>query len=57
MAKAQELASVLDISLDDAKAIIAYRDKVKGFKSIDDMKKIPNVDAAKIDAKKDSLVF
>jgi len=53
----QQLATLLGISLDDAKAITTYRDKVGGFKSIDDMKKTPNVDTQKIDAKKESLVF
>jgi competence protein ComEA len=53
----QQLAAILEISPDDAKAIAAYRDKVGGFKSIDDMKKVPNVDTKKIDAKKDNLVF
>jgi competence protein ComEA len=57
MASDKQLAAVLDISLDDAKAIVAYRDNQKGFQSIDDMKKVPNVDAKKIDAKKDQLVF
>jgi competence protein ComEA len=53
----KQLADVLGISLDDAKAIVTYRDKVKGFSSIDDMKKVPGVDAKKIDAAKDRLVF
>ncbi|MGB6687245.1 MAG: helix-hairpin-helix domain-containing protein [Terracidiphilus sp.] len=53
----QQLATLLGISLDDAKAITAYRDKVGGFKSIDEMKKTPNVDTKKIDAKKENLVF
>ena len=57
MAKDAQLASVLGISLEDARAIIAYRDQVKGFKSIDDMKKVPGVDTKKIDAKKGNLVF
>ncbi|MGA2534467.1 MAG: helix-hairpin-helix domain-containing protein [Terracidiphilus sp.] len=57
MATDKQLAAILDISLDDAKAIIAYRDKIKGFKSIDEMKQVPGVDAKKIDAKKDNLVF
>jgi len=57
MAKDAQLAAVLGISVDDAKAIVAYRDQVKGFKSIDDMKKVPGVDTKKIDAKKDNLVF
>ena len=53
----QQFAKILEISIDDAKAIVAYRDKVGGFKSIDDLKLVPNVDTKKIDAKKDSLVF
>lgn len=53
----QQFANILGISIDDAKAIVAYRDKVGDFKSIDDLKRVPNLDAKKIDAKKDSLVF
>jgi competence protein ComEA len=53
----QQFANILGISLDDAKAIVAYRDKVGTFKSIDDLKLVPNVDTKKIDAKKDNLVF
>jgi len=57
MATDKQIAAVLEISVDDAKAIVAYRDKIKGFKSIEDMKSVPNVDTKKIDAKKDSLIF
>jgi len=53
----QQIAKLLEISIDDAKAIVAYRDKVGEFKSIDDLKRVPNVDTKKIDAKKDNLVF
>jgi competence protein ComEA len=53
----KQIASVLEISIDDAKAIIAYRDQIKGFKSIEELKKVPHVDQKKIDAKKDHLVF
>jgi competence protein ComEA len=53
----QQIANVLEISLDDAKAIVEYRDKAGDFKSIDDLKRVPNVDTKKIDAKKDNLVF
>ncbi len=53
----QQIANILGISIDDAKAIIAYRDKVGGFKSIDDLKLVQNVDTKKIDAKRDNLVF
>lgn len=57
MATDKQIAEMLEISIEDAQAIIAYRDKVKGFKSIEDMKSVPNVDAKKIDAKKDRLIF
>jgi competence protein ComEA len=57
MATDKQIAAVLEISADDAKAIVAYRDKIKGFKSIEEMKSVPNVDTKKIDAKKDSLIF
>jgi len=53
----QQIAKILEISIDDAKAIVAYRDKNGDFKSIDDLKRVPNVDTKKVEAKKDSLVF
>jgi competence protein ComEA len=53
----QQIAKILEISLDDAKAIVAYRNHVGGFQSIDDLKRVPHVDTKKIDAKKDNLVF
>jgi competence protein ComEA len=53
----QQIANTLGISVDDAKTIIAYREKVGGFKSIEDLKLVPNVDTKKVDAKKDNLVF
>jgi competence protein ComEA len=53
----QQIANTLGISVDDAKTIIAYREKVGGFKSIEDLKLVPNVDTKKVDARKDNLVF
>src|SRR5579863_1728619 len=53
----EQIANILGISADDAKAIIAYRDKVGNFKSIEDLKRVPDVDTTKIDSKKDNLVF
>jgi competence protein ComEA len=53
----QQFAKILEISIDEAKAIVAYRDKIGSFKSIEDLKQVPDVDVKKIDAKKDSLVF
>ena len=40
-----------------AKELAAYRDKQGGFKTIDDVKKAPGLDAAKIDALKDRLLI
>ena len=40
-----------------AKGVVAYRDKQGAFKTIDDLKKAPGLDAAKIDALKDRLLF
>jgi competence protein ComEA len=57
MATAKQFAATLEISQADGQAIVEYRDKQKGFKSIDDLKKVPNIDTNKVDAKKDHLVF
>lgn len=40
-----------------AAAIVDYRDKNGNFKSVDDLKKVPGIDAAVIDAKKDDLTI
>src|SRR5215469_8209801 len=53
----EQFAKILEISIDDATAIVAYREKNGDFKSMDDLKRVPNVDTKKIDAKKDNLVF
>ena len=37
--------------------MVDYRAKNGDFKSIDDLKKVPNVDTKKFDAKKDDLLF
>ncbi len=56
-AKAIELESGLSLLRSHAAAVIKYREKNGPFKSIDDLKKVPGVDTAKIVAKKDRLVF
>jgi competence protein ComEA len=52
-----ELESVLTLRRSEAAAIIAYREKNGPFKSIDDLKKVPGIDPAKLAAKKDRLAF
>lgn len=56
-ASSVELESVLGLLRKEAAALIAYREQNKGFKSIDDLKKIAGVPFKKIEDKKDRLVF
>jgi competence protein ComEA len=52
-----ELESVLSLLRKEAAAVIAYRDKVGGFKTIDDLKKVPGLDFKKIESGKDRISF
>ena len=56
-ATAIEFESRLTLPRSQAAAIIEYRTKNGPFKAIDDLKKVPGVDAAKVDAKKDRLTL
>lgn len=56
-ATAQELAAALSLSLQDAKALVAYRQTNGDFKSLDDLKKVPGLDTKKLDAEKSRLAF
>src|SRR5262245_7320797 len=55
-APAKELAPKLDVSPEVASAIVSAREKAK-IASIDELKKVPGLDAAKLDARKDRLIF
>ena len=56
-ATAAQLTSGLELSGAEADAVIAYRKKNGDFKTFDDLKKVPEVDGKKLDAKKDRLAF
>jgi competence protein ComEA len=56
-ARAIELESGLSLKRSEAAAIVEYRDKHGKFKSIADLKKVPGIDAAKIESKKDRFTF
>jgi len=56
-ATAIELESALSLRRSQSAAVIEYRTKNGPFKSLDDLKKVPGLDAAKLDAKKDRLTF
>jgi competence protein ComEA len=54
---AKELQATLDISPESAIAIASYRQNNGSFKTLDDLKKVPGVDAAKLDAKREIIDF
>ena len=56
-ATAIQLESGLSLKRSQAAAVLAYRAKNGDFKSLDDLKKVPLIDAEKIEAKKDRIVF
>jgi competence protein ComEA len=56
-ATAGEIAPVLDISNTAAQAMIKYRVEHGNFKAINDLKKVPGLDAGKIDSRKERLIF
>jgi competence protein ComEA len=56
-AAAKDIETGLELSAEDAAAIVRYRERNGGFKTIGDLKKVPGVDAAKIEAEKDRVEF
>ena len=56
-ARAIDFESRLTLKRSEAAAIIKYRTEHGNFKSIDELKKVPGIDPAKIEAKKDVLIF
>jgi competence protein ComEA len=56
-ATAIELESRLSLKRSQAAAVISWRKENGNFKSIQDLKKVPNIDAEKIEARKDRIVF
>ena len=56
-ARAIQLESRLSLKRSEAAKILRYRQEHGDFKSIEDLKKVPGIDIAKIEAKKDRLVF
>jgi competence protein ComEA len=54
---AKKLQATLAISPESASAIVSYRQKNGSYKTLDDLKKVPGVDATKLDAKRDVIDF
>jgi competence protein ComEA len=56
-APADEFAAVFLIDEAAAAGVVAYREKAGGFKTIDDLKKAPGLDAAAVEAAKNRISF
>jgi competence protein ComEA len=56
-ATAEELSTVLELPRAGASAIVEYREKNGTFKSLDDLKKVPELDWKAIKGKEDRLDF
>lgn len=56
-ADAKQLANTLDVSQATAESIVRHRDEHGRFAAIDDLKNVPGLDASKVEARKDRLVF
>lgn len=56
-APSAEIASVLEVTSAQADAIVKYRTDHGDFKTIDDLKKAPGLENAKLDTKKDRVVY
>ena len=56
-APAKELEITLELSSRESEAIVRYREEKGGFKTVDDLKKVPGVDAAKVEALKARVEF
>jgi competence protein ComEA len=56
-AAASDLVAALELSDKDAQAVVRYREEKGDFKSIDDLKKVPGLDAARVDSWKDRVEF
>jgi competence protein ComEA len=56
-ASAVELESGLSLRRSQAASVLAYRAKHGDFKSLEDLKKVPLLEADKIEAKKDRIAF
>jgi competence protein ComEA len=56
-ASAKDLEAALDVPASVAEAIVARRTDSGDFKALDDLQKVPGLDAAKIEAQKTRIVF
>lgn len=56
-AEARQIATVLDLSEGVAEELVKRRSTIGKFQTIEELKRVPGVDAAKLEARKDRLLF
>ncbi len=56
-ADAKQLANTLDVPEATAESVVKYRKEHGSFSSIEDLKRVPGLDAEKLEARKDRFVF
>lgn len=56
-ADAKQLANTLDVAQATAEAFVRYRDEHGPFRTVEDLEKVPGVDAAKVESRRDRFVF
>jgi len=56
-ASAAEIQEVVDLTPEEAAAVVKYREANGEFKSVEDMGKVPGLDAKKIADRKDRILF
>jgi competence protein ComEA len=56
-ATAAQIAPVLDITLAAAEALVKHRSGKGPFRTMEDLKRVPGIDATKLDARKDRIVM
>jgi competence protein ComEA len=56
-ATADEIRLVFDVADEIAQALVAQRDKQGGFKTLDDLKQVPDLDQKRVEALKARLTF
>jgi competence ComEA-like helix-hairpin-helix protein len=57
LASAKDLAEALELTLDEATALVQHRTQQGAFKTFEDLKAVPGLTIAKFEAKKDRLTF
>jgi competence protein ComEA len=56
-ATAKDLETGLELTPKESEAIVQYRESKGSFKTLDDLRKVPGLDAVKMESKKDRLEF